>query len=292
VLRSLIYSLLTLWLAATLTFVALRALPGDAIRAQYSEQGDALVQMRRAELGLDAPIWMQYGAFWVNLSRGDLGDSLYSRRPVSEILLEKLPNTLELTVWSMGLAAFIGVAGGVLAGLQVGWLTRLAHLLIGLSISVPIYWTGTFVLFVIGIRIGGTQGKVLLPALVLGFHAAGAVARLLQTHIREVSHADFVRTAHGKGLPETVIMRRHILRLGLLPVLTVLALQAGFIFSGAVITESIFQRAGIGMLLLDAVLNADYPVVQGVTLLTVTIYILLNGLAEFCTHLIDPRLRV
>lgn len=291
-LRTIFSSVLTLWLAITLTFVVLRALPGDAIRAQYSDQTDAFIQMRRAELGLDAPVWMQYGQFWVNLLRGDLGDSLYSRRPVHEILLERLPNTIELTLWAMIFAATLGILGGVFAGLEFGLPTQIARFLIGLSISVPIYWTGTLVLFVIGVRIGGIQGRVLLPALVLGFHAAGAIARLLQTNIAATAHADFVRTARGKGLPEALIMRRHILRLGLLPVLTVLALQAGFLFSGAVITESIFQRVGIGTLLLDAVLAADYPVVQGVTLLTVMVYVLLNGLAEFFTRLIDPRLRL
>lgn len=288
VFRFLVSMLFTLWLAATLAFLGLRLLPGDAIQAQYLEAGAELQIALREKLHWHEPLPTQYIRFLLDLLRGDIGVSLYTGRPVGQMLAERFVSTAKLAVCALGIALIWGIVGGV--GIYAAGIRVIVRLFIGLAISMPIYWTGTLVIFVIAVRTGGTRDNLLLPALVLGFHTGGVIARSLQTSIMETHRADFVRTARAKGLPTAYIIRQHILRASLLPVVQIIALQAGFLFSGAVITESLFQRAGIGLLLLDAVQGRDYPVVQGVILLIAGVYIVLNGFADMITHQIDPRL--
>lgn len=284
-------AIFTLWLAVTLAFGALRTLPGNAIQAQYLEAGTELQTKLRESLYWHEPLLVQYGRFLVDMLRGDWGVSLYTGRPVVAMLAERWASTASLAVAALSIAVVWGILGGIFSEVQIISVRLFFRLLIGLALSVPIYWTGTLVIFVVAIRIGGTQETVLLPALVLGFHTGGVIARSVQTGIQETRRADFIRTAHAKGLAPASIMLRHILRVSLLPVIHIIALQAGFLFSGAVITESLFQRAGVGLLLLDAVQGRDYPVVQGVVLLLAIFYIVFNTLADIVTRYIDPRLK-
>ncbi|MCU0511270.1 MAG: ABC transporter permease [Anaerolineae bacterium] len=291
-LRPLLSLLLTLWLAVTLAFFALRVLPGDAIAAQFAAAANpAAAALRREQLGLDLPLWQQYGQYLLNLLRGDAGVSLYSARTVTELIAERLPLTLELAGLALLLAAGAGISAGVYTALSRGVPARLLRLFIDVLFSVPVYWTATLALFSVGVLIGGVQGAVGLPALVVGLHSAAAVARLVRVAVLQTAGADFVRTARGKGLPERLVIRRHMLRAGLLPVVQLLALQSAYLMGGAVMTESIFQRPGMGLLLLDAVLARDYPVVQGVVLLLALLYTVLNTAADVFTALLDPRIR-
>jgi ABC-type dipeptide/oligopeptide/nickel transport system permease component len=155
---------------------------------------------------------------------------------------------------------------------------------------VPIYWSGTLVLFVLVATFGG-QRELIWPVLVLGFHSAGSIARLLQTEIQQVIHAPFVRTAYSKGLSRLQVTRRHVLPVALVPVIQIIALQAGILFSGTVITETLFSRPGLGLMLWNATLERDYPVVQGVVILIATTYIILNTLSHLLSQMLDPRLR-
>ncbi len=290
ILRFAASAVLTLWLAASLTFVALRLLPGDAIQAQYWEASAELQATLRQNLHWDEPIGVQYARFLLALLRGELGVSLYTGRPVTEILAERFLPTTELAFWSLSIAVVWGILGGIIAAIDITVISAIFRLIIGLAVSVPIYWTGTLVIFVVAIHLGGVRENSALPALVLGFHTGGVIARSVQSNIQDIKQADFVRTAHAKGLFPSYIVVQHILRVSLLPVVHMIALQAGFLLSGAVITESLFQRAGIGLLLLDAVQGRDYPVVQGVVLMIATVFILLNRFAELLTHQLDPRL--
>lgn len=288
-----------LWLAATLAFFALRILPGDAVTAQLAQSGasQAVIEQRRAEQGLTAPLWAQYGQYLGGLLRGDLGVSLLSGQPVSEMIAQQVIPTLQLGGLALVTAAALGLILGSFGALDVGWgVSFAARLIINLSLSTPLFWTGTAAIFIFSVWLdvlpssgGARLSQLVLPVAVLGFHTAGAIARVAGSSVRAVRGADFVRTARAKGLPELLITLRHILRVGLIPVIAVVALQAGFLLGGTVITESLFVRPGIGRLLLDSTLRQDYPVVQGIVLLSAFSYTLLNLTADVLSRLIDPR---
>ncbi len=265
-LRQIITALATLWFAATLAFFALRALPGDAIEAQLRESGAGadVIAERRVALGLDDPLLVQYGRYLTDLARGDLGVSLLDGRPVTEIVAQQFLPTLTLAVCALALAAVVGIALGVIAALDVP-LAFAARLLLDLALSMPLYWTGTLAIYVFAVELNWFSSTgLLLPAVVLGFHTAGAIGQVVRAGVQETLALDFIRTARAKGLPERRILIRHVLRAGLLPAVTVIALQAGFLLGGVVITESLFIRPGIGRVLLNATLRQDYPVVQGI----------------------------
>jgi peptide/nickel transport system permease protein len=283
-------AIVVIWLAATLAFFALRILPGDALEAQLLDSGAGaeVIAQRRAQLGLDVPLIAQYGQFLSGLLRGNLGYSLVNGEPVYETIGVRLAPTMILAVSALVIASGLGIGLGVSAGMGSGF----AKNLISLSLSMPIYWTGTLVIYVASaLSLTGDASQTILPIGVLGFHAAGAIARVLQRQVSEILHADFVQTARAKGLRERAVIGRHILRLALLPVVSVIALQAGYLLTGTVITESLFARPGIGRLLVERTLAQDYPVVQGIVVLAAVIYTVVNRLADGVQRLLDPRLR-
>ncbi len=288
----LLRTLFTIWLAVTISFVALRLLPGNAIDAQLAGSGlpEEVVEARKAAVGLDDPLLLQYIHFMTNMVRGDLGSSLYDGRTVQEAILQNLLPTVQLAGSSFVFALLIGVGLGVLGGLQLRVLSRAAQVLTNMSFAIPFYWTATLALFLFALSWMQQYGQTLLPALVLGFHSAGAIARVIQVEIQQNRAAAFIITAQAKGLPNHTITWRHLLRVSLLPAITVAGLQAGILFSGTVITESIFSRPGLGQLLLTAVLERDYPVVQGVVLLIAVLYITVNVASRWLVVMADPRL--
>jgi peptide/nickel transport system permease protein len=287
-------TLATLWLAATLAFFALRILPGDAIQLELQGTGASAdtIAERRAALGLDDPIIIQYGRYLAGLVRGDLGISLLDGRPVTEIISQQLAPTVALAFTALIIAAIGGIVLGVVAALDLH-ASGIARLILDLSLSMPLYWTGTLAIYVFAVQLNwlSTSGanNPTLPALVLGFHVAGAIGQVVRANIRDTMALDFVRTARAKGLSEYSVMVRHVLRAGLIPVTTVIALQAGFLLGGVVITESLFVRPGIGRLLLNATLRQDYPVVQGIVVLGAIVYTLLHAAADVLYRLLDPR---
>ncbi len=275
--------ILVVWVAVTLTFFALRLLPGDAVDMQLAQSGasqDAISDVR-ARLGLDVPPLEQYLRYMAGLLRGDLGASLTSGLPVAEMIGQRLPATIVLALSASALATVAGVVVGVVAAYG----NTLARLLIDLAIGTPIYWTGTLALVAFTTRPGW------LPVVILAFHTMGGLAQMIAVNVREIKDSAYVTAARGKGLPETLILRRHVLRVALLPVLTVGALQTGFLLGGTVITESLFVRSGIGRLLLDSTLRQDYPVVQGIVVLAALVYASLTALADWTHHWLDPRIR-
>lgn len=281
-------------------FILLRVLPGDAITAQLLSSGASqeVISAQRAALGLDQPAATQYMSYLGKLLQGDLGVSYLSGLPVTEIIRSYLGNTVLLASSALLLAIVWGLTLGIVAA-RAKIFGVLANAAINLSLSLPIYWTGIIAVavFSIGLNILPASGAdnfqhLILPVGVLSFHTAGSIALMTRTQVEAVMNADFVRVARGKGLPENTIWRRHILRVGLLPILNVIALQAGFLLSGTVITETLFLRPGMGTLLIMSVNSRDYPVVQGITLISATAFILVNGCAEWVNRLIDPRTRL
>lgn len=293
-------ALAVVWLAASLSFVALRWAPGDALDATMARVGASAAQIdaQRAALGFDDPLLIQYGRYWLDMVRGRWGVSLVTGQPVLELIAQNARSTLTLALAALGVALALGVTLGVMDGLgRPAALRWVAGGLAALALATPIYWTSTLAIYIFTVALnlfpgvgGGGPRAVILPALVLGFHTAGSIARVTAASVRDAARGDFVRTARAKGLPEHDVLD-HILRVGLLPVVSVVALQAGFLLGGTVITEMIFVRRGLGQVLLAAVTNRDYPVVQGLVVLAALVYTTLNAGADALYHRLDPRTR-
>lgn len=295
--RTLVFRLLTVFLAFTLVFFLLRMLPGDYFVSQIAQGtlSPELAQRYREQLGLDQPLVIQYLQNIRQFIAGDPGISFARLVPVSLLLSGALQFTFSLAIASLGLAVLIGVGLGILAARPRGLVSRFTGLLIAVIQGMPVYWTATLLMIAAGLLISfdpQTQRSVYetqLPVLALGLSSAGGIARVTQSALRQVAHLDAIRTARAKGLSERRIFFRHVFRLALPPILTAIGLQAGFLLSGTVIIEIIFARPGIGRILYDAVLSRDYPVVQTVVVLSSVVYITINLMLDLVQIWIDPR---
>jgi ABC-type dipeptide/oligopeptide/nickel transport system permease component len=294
-------ALVVAWLAVSLAFVALRLAPGDALEATMARSGidPSAIQAERARLGLDDPLWQQYARYLGGVVHGDLGESLVSQQPVAEMIAQNAVPTIVLALGALMVAVALGVGLGVMAPTAPWAAVRGgAEAVIAVMLSTPAYWTATLVIYLLTVAIpvfpgvgGAGPEAVILPVLVLGFHTAGGIARVTAESVRSVIGQDYVRTARAKGLPELDVLD-HALRVALLPVVAVIALQLGFLLGGTVITETIFVRRGLGRVLLLAVDNRDYPVIQGLVMLSAVVYTALNAAADVLYRAADPRVRI
>jgi peptide/nickel transport system permease protein len=301
-LRRLGATVLTVWLALTLAFVALRIIPGDAIAAQLARGGASLAQIaaRRAALGLDQPMLVQYLQTIGSLLRGDLGRSITSERLVVEMIGEQFGATITLTVGAVIVAVVVGIGLGLVTATARSRIARgSATLVVTLILSSPVYWSGTLAIYVFGVGLrllpsagSGDVRHLILPWLVLGLSLTGSIARVTTASLNDLRSAEFVRTARAKGLRERQIVLNHMLRAGIAPILAVVALQTGFLLGGTVITESLFVRPGIGQVLLNAINDKDFPVVQGIVILSAITYSLVNTVADLLIAALDPRIRL
>jgi peptide/nickel transport system permease protein len=289
--RRLFGLLVTLWLAVTLSFIALQLVPGDPAGALLAPNAPPeVVAAERHAMGLDEALPIRYARMLASYARGDLGVSWAGRRAVAQLIAEALPPTLLLALASLALALLAGIGlGGVAARVQGGAGEALIMGAMRLGLSMPVAASGVVALALA--PAWAHTGALLLPALVLSASAAGAFARLTRAELLATLRADYIRTAHAKGLPGRVIATRHALRNALVPVAAAAGLQFGFLLGGAVVTEMVFSRPGIGRLLLDAILAQDLPVVQGVVALGALGYALANLLADAVQRVLDPRLR-
>jgi peptide/nickel transport system permease protein len=298
--RRLITTLSVLWGVATLVFVIMRLLPGDPAALMLAEGGgsvEAIAELQ-AELGLDAPLSGQYAQYLFRLLRGDLGTSLFTHRPVVTTIVEQLPSTIELAIVAMVLAIGLGIVLGVVAAVRQGtWLDTLATTVSVTGVSVPIFWSALLLIWLFSLELGllpatgqGGLAYLIMPGLVLGFASSGAIARLVRASLLEVFDQDFINTARAKGLRERTVLVRHALKNALIPVITIIGLQFGFLLGGTVVVETIFSRPGIGRLLVNAILWKDFPVVQGVVLLGALVYTLVNLTIDIAYAYLDPRI--
>ncbi len=299
----------TILLVSILVFALQQLMPGDpAAVLAGEERGDpAVMGQIRAELWLDRPIVLQYLHWIGGVLRGDLGHSWRIREPVLQLILTKLPVTLQLAGTAFVIALVIGVPAGVLSAVYRNGPVDYIVNLIGLAgLSTPNFWLGIMLILLVSVQLGWlppsgyvpltvdwrqSLATTIMPAFVLG----NAIAAILMRHTRSAMltalDQDYVRTARAKGLSEGVVVVRHAFRNALVPVVTLGALELGQLLSGAVLTEQVFSIPGFGKLVVDAVFNRDYPVVQGVVLVTACLYILLNLLADVLYVMINPRLR-
>lgn len=292
--------LLTLWAAATLTFVGGRLVPGDPVAAALSDTNVSpdVLALRREALGLDRPLYVQYGRYLAGLLRGDMGVSWYGGEPVTLAIAQQFPATLALATSAMSLAVVFGLSLGIVSATRhERVLGIVSNTLAGLSLSTPLIISGPLLIYVFAIQLDwlpatGQQNlaSLVLPALALGLSGSGAIARITSASLREVQTFSFVLVAHAKGLSARRVLNRHTLPVALMPILTVIALQFGFLLGGAVVTESLFARPGLGGLLVDAVLRKDLPIVQGVVLLSALVYSLLSFTTDVVHAWLDPRI--
>ena len=306
--RRLVVLVPTLFVVSVLIFSLQMLLPGDAAIALAGEERDeAALAAIRAKYHLDRPVIVQY-AIWVSkVLRGDLGESLRNRIPVTELLASKLPVTLELALLSMAIALVLGIPLGVISAARRGTLTDATANVIALSgLSVPHFWLGIMLILLFAVRLGWLPASgyvppwedlqrnlttILLPSFVLGTGVAGVMMRHTRGAMLQTLSADYVRTARAKSVTERLVVLKHALGNALIPVITLGAIEFGRLLSGAVLTEQIFAIPGFGKMLVDGVFNRDYAVVQGVVLVSAALYVLLNLIADVLYFVANPRLR-
>jgi peptide/nickel transport system permease protein len=298
--RRLIGAIPVLWGVVTLVFCIMRVLPGDPAALMLSEGGGSAenIAALRADLGLDDPLLVQYGRYLLDVLRGDLGVSLFTQRSVVATIAEQLPSTIELAIASMLVAIVLGTAIGIVAAVRHGtWLDSLGTTLSIAGVSIPVFWSGLLLIWLLSLQLNllpatgnGGLAHLIMPALVLGFASAGAIARLVRASLLDVLENDFISTARAKGLHERTLLLRHALKNAFIPVITIIGLQFGFLLGGTVVTETIFARRGIGRLVLDSILWKDFPVVQGVVLLVALIYTVVNLTVDVAYAYLDPRI--
>jgi peptide/nickel transport system permease protein len=302
-------SAVTLLLISLIVFTGVRMIPGDPARVLAGTDADAAgLEEIREKYGLNAPLPLQY-VRWLGLAvRGDLGESIRTRSPVAGTVAIKLPITVELTCLSLLVALAIAIPAGVVAAVRRNTVWDVLASGVSLcGVSVPNFWLGIMLILLVSVRFGwlpasgfvplgedpiGNLKRMLMPALVLGTGLAAVLMRQTRNAMIEVLSADYVRTARAKGLAQRAVVVRHALRNGLIPVVTILGLQMGALMGGAVVTEQIFVLPGFGRLIVEAVFTRDYPVVQGVVLITASSYVLINLLVDVSYTVLNPRIRI
>jgi peptide/nickel transport system permease protein len=299
--RRLLIAIPVVWGVTTIVFFLMRILPGDPAQLMLSSTGGSSEQIARLRqsLGLNDPLLVQYWHFLSGAAHGDLGPSFRSNLPVTQQIKEQLGSTLQLTVASMVLATIVGIALGIASAVwQHTWIDSLAMSIAMVGICAPTFWLGLILIFVFSFRLHwfpatGSQGwdRLVLPAITLGLGSAAVIARLVRSSMIEALHQEYVVVARAKGLSAMRVTLSHALKNALIPAVTLVGLQFGYLLAGAVIVESVFSRQGIGRLAVTAIVAKDYTVVQGVVLFTAAAYVLVNLLVDLLYGFLDPRIR-
>ena len=298
----------TLVFVSMLIFGLQQLLPGDpAVILAGEERDPEVVAYLRTKLHLDEPLPLRY-VYWVGgVLQGDLGESVRTQLPVLDLIVQKLPVTVELALLAMVIALLVGIPAGVVSAVGRGTAWDYGANLFALwGLSTPNFWLGILMILLFSVHLGwlpasgyesplvdlkANLAAMVMPAFVLGNAIAAVLMRHTRSAMLQVLSTDYVRTARAKGLSERVVVLKHALRNALTPIITLGALELGTLLSGAVLTEQVFTIPGFGKLIVDSVFNRDYAVVQGVVLVTATTYILLNLLADVAYFLVNPRLR-
>jgi len=279
----------------------LQLVPGDPVMMMLGEFSMATakdVEALRQQLGFNDPLHVQYWNYFKNLVTGDLGTSMRTKKPVVDLILARLPSTFELTIYGLLFALIFGTLLGIIAALKhntfIDYFTVVIALL---GVSIPGFWLALLFIFLFSIRLewlpitGSSSLSIIMPCLALGLWAGGTIARLVRSGMLEVLQSDYIRTARAKGLYKHRIILVHALRNALLPVVTIFGLQFGHVLAGTVIIEAVFARPGLGLMLVNAIVAKDFPLVQGTIMFVAGAYILVNLLVEVIYTYLDPRIR-
>jgi peptide/nickel transport system permease protein len=286
---------------SVVVFSMLHLVPGDPVKMMLSEFQTSPEQIARLriQLHLDEPLPQQFGRFIWNAMHGDLGYSVRSKRPVLTEIRDNLPSTMVLALAGMVVAVVVGMTLGVIAAVwQHSWFDTLSMLMALLGVSIPSFWLGLLLIFALSLRLGwlpatggGDIWHLIMPAMTLGLGAAAIIARLSRSCMLEVLRQEYITTARAKGLREVLVILRHGLKNALIPVVTIVGLQLGQLLGGTVIIETVFARPGVGRLIVNGILEKDFPLVQGIVLVGATSYVLINLLVDVTYAFLDPRIR-
>lgn len=283
-------------------FAMLHLVPGDPIQMMLGEfqTTPEQVEKLKAQLYLDKPLPEQYLRFVTNAAQGDLGYSIRSKRPVMDEIRDNLPSTIVLTLAGLAIAVVIGMTLGIVAAVkQNTWADLAAMIMAMLGVSMPSFWLGLLLIFGFSLKFnwfpatgGGDFKHLVLPAVTLGLGASAIIARLTRSTMLEVLRQEYIITARAKGLRNSVVIIRHALRNAMIPTITILGLQFGQLLAGTVVIETVFGRPGIGRLIVAAILEKDFPLVQGIVLFIALAYVLINLLVDVLYAVLDPRIRL
>ena len=300
-LRRLLLLIPVLWGVATLVFLLLHFIPGDPVDLML---GDSALgtdrETLRNQLGLNDPLIVQYLRYFGDLLQGDWGTSLFSKKPVFEEIMERVPATMELMFGAMVVTILVAMPLGLIAAVSKGtWIDQGAMIFSLLGVSIPNFWLGPMLILLFSIHFdllpvnerGGLE-HLILPSLTLGTSLASILARITRSSVVETLQAEYIRTARSKGISELRILFRHALRNALIPIITVIGLQVGVLLSGAIITEAIFDWPGLGNLLISAINSRNYPLVQGCVLFIAGSYVIVNLVIDLLYAYLDPRIRL
>ncbi len=293
-------AVITILAVITLVFFLIRLSGDPAVLLLPPSATQQDIQQLRTELGLTRPLWVQYGTFiWGVVTRGDFGQSFRLGESALRVVVGRIVPTAELTFAAVVIAVGAGVPAGVVSGLRPGgWADASVQGFVLLGQSVPTFWLGILFLLLFAVKLGwfpvmgiGGFSHLLLPAITLGAPTAALISRMLRSSILEIVHEDYVRTARAKGFSERAVISKHILRNAIIPTVTVLGLNAGFLMGGAVVTETVFSYPGMGLLTIQAIYGRDYPIVQAFVVVAAVAITLFNLLADVVYAVVDPRIR-
>lgn len=285
----------------TLVFFIIHLIPGDPVVMMLGENArPADIEALRHQLGLDQSIVTQYIHFWLGLLQGNLGQSIYQRSDVLSLVFERLPNTMLLALCALVVSIIIAFPLGIYSALhQKKWFDYFSLGFSILGISMPVFWLGPLLILVFAVQLHllpvagmGSWKHLILPSFTMGFGLSAITTRLIRSSMIEVMNQDYIRTAIAKGLNKKQVVWRHAIKNVLIPVITILGLQIGALFGGAIITEMVFSYPGVGRLLILAILRRDYPLVQGTILVIALLYIVINVLVDIIYSQVDPRIRL
>ncbi|MHB2165913.1 ABC transporter permease [Alsobacter sp. R-9] len=285
----------------TVVFVVLQVIPGDPVNLMLAgvPASEEVRANERARLGLDRPVVERYFTFLGRAAQGDLGESFRTRQPVGKMILEQADSTLQLALGGLLVGLVVGLVLGILAGIRPNsWVDTLCMTLALVGVSLPSFWIGMLLIYVFGNVLGWVPivGRglpaLILPSITVGLFIAGGFARLVRSSIIEAMGQDYIRTARAKGLPRARIVLKHALRNAMIPPVTLLGVQIGVLIGGAVVTENVFARPGLGTMLVDGVLTKDMPLVQALVVYTTAAYLFVNLMVDILYGIIDPRIRM
>jgi ABC-type dipeptide/oligopeptide/nickel transport system permease component len=284
----------------TIVFAVMQIIPGDPVNLMLAgvPASETVRANERHRLGLDRPLGERYVTFLWRAAQGDFGDSYRSRQPVTRLIAEQAGATLQLAAGGLVVAVVLGLGLGLIAGLKPNsWRDTLCMTIALAGVSMPSFWIGMLLIYVFGMTLAwvpiassGVMGLI-LPSITVGLFIAGGFARLVRASIIDAMAQDYVRTASAKGLTRSRVVLKHALRNAIIPPITLLGIQIAVLIGGAVVTENVFARPGLGTMLVDAVLNKDLPLVQGLVVYTTAAYVIINLIVDLLYGVIDPRVR-
>jgi len=290
----------TIWITTIAVTLLIHAVPGDPVRIMYAkfQSTPEQIEVIRSSLGLDQPIHLQYASYIGRLFQGDLGRSIVGDQPVLDVLLTRFPPTLALASASLAIAVVIGMSLGFFAAYKRGTASDAIAMVIAIvGVSMPHFWLGLLLLFFFSLQLqwlpvsGGDWRSLILPAMTLGLANAAVLARLTRSAMIDIFDQDFVRTANAKGLPKSLVLYRHALRSGLVPIVSMMGLQFAYMMGGAIVVENVFAWNGVGRLAIEAVFARDYPMIQGFILFFATVVVMVSVIIDVLYAVLDPRIR-